>query len=119
MIGLEAIGIMAGGLAGLGLLEGLLHRRHLEKIPVRIHVGGTRGKSSVTRLIAAGLNHSGVRTAAKTTGTTARMILPDQREVIGPLLYGLKQPINMVSYSSDVTEILNMTALSAYEVGRA
>jgi malate dehydrogenase (oxaloacetate-decarboxylating)(NADP+) len=42
-----------------------------------------------------------------------------QREVIGPLLIGLKQPINVVSTQSSVTEIVNMAALSAYEVGRA
>lgn len=41
-----------------------------------------------------------------------------QREVIGPLLYGLKQPINMVSSNSAVEKIVNMAALSAYEVGR-
>jgi len=34
-----------------------------------------------------------------------------QREVIGPLLYGLKQPINMVSTSSTVEKIVNMAAL--------
>ncbi len=42
-----------------------------------------------------------------------------QREVIGPLLYGLKQPINMVSTSSTVAKIANMAALSSYEVGRS
>jgi malate dehydrogenase (oxaloacetate-decarboxylating)(NADP+) len=42
-----------------------------------------------------------------------------EREVIGPLLIGLKQPINMVSTQSTVTEIVNMAAISAYEVGRA
>jgi malate dehydrogenase (oxaloacetate-decarboxylating)(NADP+) len=42
-----------------------------------------------------------------------------QREVIGPLLYGLKQPINIVSVRSSVSEIVNMAAMSAYEVGRA
>jgi malate dehydrogenase (oxaloacetate-decarboxylating)(NADP+) len=41
-----------------------------------------------------------------------------QREVIGPLLYGLKHPINMVSSRSTVAKIVNMAALSAYEVGR-
>lgn len=41
-----------------------------------------------------------------------------QREVIGPLLYGLKQPINMVSTSSTVAKIVNMAALSSYEAGR-
>ena len=38
---------------------------------------------------------------------------------IGPLLYGLKQPINIVSARSSVSEIVNMGALSGYEVGRA
>lgn len=68
------------GLAAAGLVESFLHRRRLAKIPIRIHVNGTRGKSSVTRLIAAGLREGGVATCAKTTGTLARMILPDGRE---------------------------------------
>jgi malate dehydrogenase (oxaloacetate-decarboxylating)(NADP+) len=41
-----------------------------------------------------------------------------KREVIGPLLYGLRQPVNMVSVESSVDEIVNMAALSSYEVGR-
>jgi len=45
--------------------------------------------------------------------------LGNDREVIGPLLFGLKQPINIVSASSTVEKIVNMAALSAYEVGRA
>ena len=42
-----------------------------------------------------------------------------QREVIGPVLYGLKHPINLVNARSSVAEIVNMAALSAYEVGRS
>jgi len=57
------------------------HRKNLARIPVRVHVNGTRGKSSVTRLIAGGLRAGGVRTFAKTTGTMARMIRPDGTEV--------------------------------------
>lgn len=68
-------------LVSLGVIELWLHRRNLKRIPVRIHVNGTRGKSSVVRLIAAGLRAGGLRTCAKTTGTLARMILPDGREV--------------------------------------
>ena len=64
----------------LGVVEALLHRRNLRGMPIRIHVNGTRGKSSVTRLVAAGLRAGGVRTCAKTTGTLARMILPDGTE---------------------------------------
>jgi poly-gamma-glutamate synthase PgsB/CapB len=61
--------------------ESRAHLRNLARIPIRVHVNGTRGKSSVTRLIAAGLRASGLRTFAKTTGTMARMIRPDGHEV--------------------------------------
>ncbi|MGB8332005.1 MAG: poly-gamma-glutamate synthase PgsB [Polyangiales bacterium] len=70
-----------GVLVVLGVLEYILHRRRLARIPIRIHVNGTRGKTSVTRLIAAGLRESGIRTVAKTTGTVPRFILPNGREV--------------------------------------
>ncbi len=70
----------------LGTIEGLRHRRNLARIPIRIHVNGTRGKSSVTRLIAAGLRAGGIATCAKTTGTEAAMILPDASE------YGIYRP---------------------------
>ncbi|MHC4673775.1 MAG: poly-gamma-glutamate synthase PgsB, partial [Planctomycetota bacterium] len=62
------------------VIEGLIHRHHLRRIPIRIHVNGTRGKSSVTRLIAAGLREAGIPTCAKTTGTLPRMIFPDGSE---------------------------------------
>jgi len=64
----------------LGTVEGLRHRRNLKRIPIRIHVNGTRGKSSVVRLIAGGLRAGGIVTCAKTTGTEAAMILPDGSE---------------------------------------
>lgn len=70
----------AACLSGLGMLESWWHRRALESIPIRIHVNGTRGKSGVTRLIAAGLRAGGLRTCAKTTGTLPRMIFPDGAE---------------------------------------
>lgn len=56
------------------------YERNLNSIPLRIHVNGTRGKSSVTRLIAAGLRAGGFRVVAKTTGTRARIIFPDGSE---------------------------------------
>ena len=61
--------------------ENWAHRRRLSKLPIRIHVNGSRGKSSVTRLIAAGLRAGGIVTCAKTTGTLPRVILPDGREL--------------------------------------
>ena len=67
-------------LATLAWIERRQHRRRLDRIRIRIHVNGTRGKSSVTRLIAAALRAAGIATCAKTTGTLARLILPDGRE---------------------------------------
>jgi poly-gamma-glutamate synthase PgsB/CapB len=67
-------------LVGLLFLEYRIHKRNLKSIPIRIHVNGTRGKSSVTRLIAAGLRTHGISTFAKTTGTLPRMITDDGTE---------------------------------------
>ena len=58
----------------IGYIELYIHKISLKKIPIRIHVNGTRGKSSVTRLIAAGLREGGLKTFAKTTGTIPRII---------------------------------------------
>jgi poly-gamma-glutamate synthase PgsB/CapB len=68
-------------LIAAAIVEYVLHQRALARIRIRVHVDGTRGKSSVTRLIAAGLRESGIVTCAKTTGTLARMILPNGHEV--------------------------------------
>jgi poly-gamma-glutamate synthase PgsB/CapB len=63
-----------------GAAEYAYHVKNLRSIPIRIHVNGTRGKSSVTRLIAAGLREGGIRTFAKTTGTLPRVIIHDGTE---------------------------------------
>jgi len=53
------------------------HGRRLAAVPVRVHVGGTRGKTATARLIGAGLRASGRRVVVKTTGTVPLVILPD------------------------------------------
>lgn len=63
------------------VIERQLYDRALNKIDLRILVNGTRGKTSVTRLIAASLNAYGIRTYAKTTGSEARWVLPDGSEI--------------------------------------
>ncbi|RUO26034.1 poly-gamma-glutamate synthase PgsB [Aliidiomarina minuta] len=63
-----------------GIFEAWRHRKVVSQIPVRIHVNGTRGKTSVTRLIAAGLRGGGKRVCAKTTGSAAAFTDPDGRE---------------------------------------
>lgn len=85
--------IILGALALVLIISGLLefrsHQLVLSNIPVRIHVNGTRGKSSVTRLIAAGLRAGGKRTFAKTTGTAPRVI---DAEGIDRIIHRLRSP---------------------------
>ena len=99
--------LVAGGtalLTGLGIAECFFHRRNLHSIPIRIHVNGTRGKSGVTRLIAAGLRAGGIRTCAKTTGTLPRMIFPDGREypVFRPARTNVIEQIRIVRAAAKV-----------------
>lgn len=54
--------------------EWLIHLRSLNNIPIRIHINGTRGKSSVTRLISAGLREAGFSVLGKTTGSDPRIL---------------------------------------------
>lgn len=62
-----------------------LHQRHMvEEFEHRIHVNGIRGKSSVTRLIAASLREGKVKTIGKTTGTAARILVNHRRDVVIP-----------------------------------
>ncbi len=81
MTGTELLSLILVLLVAWGAVEYYRHKLNLGRIPIRIHVNGTRGKSSVTRLIASALREAGMVTCAKTTGTLARMILPDGREV--------------------------------------
>lgn len=73
--------ILSVALCALGIVENYLHQRNLRKIPIRILVNGTRGKSSVTRLIAGALREAGYRTITKTTGSEARIIIEDGTEI--------------------------------------
>ena len=66
----------------IAVIEFYLHQKRIYAIPIRIHINGTRGKSSVTRLIAAGLRQGGISTITKVTGTFPRLILEDGSETI-------------------------------------
>lgn len=63
------------------LVEALLVDRARGQLRLVIRVNGTRGKSSVTRMIHALLRDAGYTAWAKTTGTEARRLLPDGTEV--------------------------------------
>lgn len=64
-----------------GIVEFALHQKRIFSIPIRIHVNGTRGKSSVTRLIGAALREGGIKTIIKVTGTYPRLVLEDGTEI--------------------------------------
>ncbi len=62
------------------IYEKIVLENRIKSIPLRISVTGTRGKSSVVRLIASILRESGKAVLAKTTGSEASYILPDGNE---------------------------------------
>ncbi|MBM9501680.1 poly-gamma-glutamate synthase PgsB [Leptospira sp. 201903071] len=62
------------------VLEKITHSKSLKQIPIRIHVNGTRGKSSVTRLIHSILVEAGWNVFAKTTGSAPSLLFPDRNE---------------------------------------
>ncbi len=73
-----------------------------KKIPTIIHINGTRGKSSVTRLIAAGLRAGGKKTIAKTTGSAPALIYEDGSET--PIIRhhgaNIKEQIKIIKFAA-------------------
>lgn len=72
--GLLVCGALVLALLSLLAIERWAFRRARRRMPQRVHVNGIRGKSSVPRLIAAGLRAGGIKTWAKVTGTLPRLI---------------------------------------------
>ena len=107
------------GLVVVLMVEGLRHARALKDIPVRIHVNGTRGKSSVTRLIAAGLRAGGKRVCAKTTGTLARVIVPDGAEfpVFRPSRANVLEQLRIIKLAAEFrAEILVIECMAVHPI---
>jgi poly-gamma-glutamate synthase PgsB/CapB len=74
----------------LGWWESRWHRQNVQAVPLRINVNGSRGKSTVTRLVFAMLCEAGYQAVGKTTGSAARMLYwftdterPIRRSVLG------------------------------------
>ncbi len=63
---------------------------------------GTRGKSSVTRLIAAGLRAGGKKVLAKTTGSAPRLIFEDGSEIPIIRYFGanIKEQLKIIKYAA-------------------
>ena len=73
-------------LVAFWLAERIALARRRRAVRLRICVTGTRGKSTVVRLLAAILRQAGYRVLAKTTGSKPTLILPDgsEREIVRP-----------------------------------
>jgi poly-gamma-glutamate synthase PgsB/CapB len=61
-------------------MEALRLRRWRASVPLRISVTGTRGKTTLVRMLASVLREDGWRVLAKTTGSQPSLILPDGTE---------------------------------------
>lgn len=73
----------------LGVVENIVLKRRIDRISIRILVNGTRGKSSVVRMLVAALNGCGIRTFGKTTGSEAKFLSPDLSEEDVPRRKGI------------------------------
>lgn len=74
--------LLAAAWVAFLVLEQRSLRRARESVPVRIMVTGTRGKSSLVRIIAAGARVAEPATWGKITGDVPTLILPGGDEVI-------------------------------------
>lgn len=61
----------------LMISESLIIRNCTRNIAVKIHVNGTRGKSTITKYIFAGLQENGLKVMGKVTGEIPTFLLPD------------------------------------------
>lgn len=86
----------------LWVLEYFRHHHYRRQIPEIVHVNGTRGKSSVTRLIAGGLRAGGLRTIAKTTGSAPVLILEDGSEIPIIRYFGanIKEQLRIIRFAA-------------------
>ena len=55
-------------------MEAFIYRRLLERIPLRVHVNGIRGKSQTTELITYGMQAAGIKAMGKVTGSVPTLL---------------------------------------------
>lgn len=70
----------------LGMIQKRRHQKNIDSIPIIINVNGTRGKSTVTRLITGILKEADLWVIGKTAGASERLLYwdTDEEEEINP-----------------------------------
>lgn len=115
MLSLKVIVVLTTVAILLAFLEYWKHQKYVNSIPVRIHINGTRGKSSVTRLIGAGLRAGGYKTVAKVTGTFPRLIMSDGSEaaIHRKEKANILEQLNVIKYAAkQKTDILILECMA-------
>ena len=100
-----------------GLYEYSHHRKNIERIPLRILVNGTRGKTTGTRLIAYSLIKKGIKTVARTSGSSLEIIHSDgciekierkRRAGVDIRVHGKRYPCNrFIVHQENLSDELN------------
>lgn len=108
MLALFLILALSAILLVIGIYEKIMHQRNLNQLSLRINVNGTRGKSTVTRLITGVLKEAEMKVVGKTTGTSARIIYWDN-ESEKPIIRGPLGP-NIIEQKHVVKEAVKSGA---------
>jgi len=97
-------------------LETIALNKAIKKIPLRILVNGTRGKSSMVQILCKAMNKSGIKTIGKITGNAPLMINPDGTHTLlkrfGPasIIENIKWLIQIARHNPDAA-VLECMAL--------
>jgi len=80
------------------VFEDIKNKKNRKKLLHVIHVNGTRGKSTVCRLIDSGLRAGGYKVVTKTTGTSPRIIGVDgvEKEIVRQANPSIKEQIGIL-----------------------
>lgn len=97
------------------IFEKLINDKRRKRINTIIHVNGTRGKSTVSRLIDAGLREAGFRVFTKITGTSPRIIdtYNSEKEILRKGKANIREQIETIKWAEkESAEILVLECMA-------
>lgn len=95
--------------------ENLFNKRRRKKLKYVIHINGIRGKSTVSRLIDAGLREGGYKVFTKITGTSPRIINTTgrEKEILRKGKANIKEQIKAIKWAAkEESEILVLECMA-------